>query len=127
MLPRHGELRGGDRYDRLSMAWVRADEWQVRQWEREDRAFARKANQGELSAPMVIADTTGSVRGVQSMVDGRHYDSKSSLRRHYRDAGVIEVGNEPVRKGPRYKDPHQERKIEGAIHKAFNRMGIPPV
>lgn len=130
MLPKHGELRGSDRYDRLSMAWVRADEWQARQWEREDRAFERLANQGDLCAPMIISDGMGKgVNGLKSQVNGLHYDSKSNLRKHYRDAGVVEVGNDPAgqRKGPRYRDPLKDRKIESAIHRAFNRTGIPPV
>ena len=41
----------------------------------------------------VIDDTMDPVR---SMVDGRHYDSKSALRAHYRASGVYEVGNDPV-------------------------------
>lgn len=41
----------------------------------------------------VIDDT---MAPVQSMVDGKKYDSKSALRRHYRAAGVYEVGNDPI-------------------------------
>ena len=40
----------------------------------------------------VIGDETD----VQSMVNGKRYSSKSKLRQHYRDAGVVEVGNDPV-------------------------------
>jgi hypothetical protein len=37
---------------------------------------------------------------VQSQRDGRMYDSKSALRRTYREAGVTEVGNDPPRNRP---------------------------
>lgn len=52
---------------------------------------------------------------IKSMVDGRVYTSKSALRRHYREAGVIEVGNE-INHTPKAEDPFQSdaylRKIE---------------
>lgn len=129
-LPRHGEARGCDRWDGPSKAWVRADEWQRRQWEREDRAFVRRANQGDLCAPMIIPDNCGGLNGVQSQVDGRHYDSKSSLRRHYRESGVVEVGNEPIRGRfwggkPPAKDPRERERRLSAIGRAFAAHDIP--
>lgn len=130
-LPKHGEARGSDRYDRPSMAWVRADEWQARQWDREDRIFAKRARQGEPCAPMVLSDGLG-VHGLQSQVDGKYYDSKSGLRRHYRQAGVVEVGNDvPATRfahGTKpAADPMKDRAQTQAIYKAFNRIGLPPV
>lgn len=129
MIPKHGELRGSDRWDRPSMAWVRADEWQRRQWEREDRIFAKAANQGELCAPMFITDGQGGINGLQSMLNGKHYDSKSNMRRHYRDEGATEVGNDPSIHRPqqRWRDPQQDKKIEAALGRAWNRVGLPPV
>ena len=132
MWPKHGDQRGGERYDRPSMAWVPADEWQRRQWEREDRVFAKAANQGELCCPSVISDNIGGVRGLQSQVDGRMYDSKSNLRRHYRQSGVIEVGGQvPTTRFWHGDKPRPDAKLEAgkerAIHRAFNRMGVPPV
>lgn len=132
-IPKHGETRGGERYDRPSFAWISADEWQARQWAREDRIFAKAACQGQPCAPMVLTDACGSsIEGLQSQADGKYYDSKSQLRKHYRDAGVIEVGNDVPKtrfihgdKPPR--DPMTDRRQEAAIHKAFNRLGIPPV
>ncbi len=132
MFPKNGELRGGERWDSASKAWCRADEWQRRQWAREDAVFARAANQGELTCPMIIRDSLG-LHGVQSQSDGKHYDSKRAMRKHYREAGVIEVGNDGQTEtrfihGPRApEDPHKERKQDRAIHYAFNRLGIPPV
>lgn len=90
-LVKHGEERGGERWDRLSAAWVSPEEWQRRQWAREDAAFARKANQGELTTPSVIFD---SMKPTQSMGDGKIYDSKSAMRAHYKRDGFIEVGND---------------------------------
>ncbi len=128
--PKHGELRNGDRYDRPSMAWVRADEWQRRQWDREEQVFQKRMRQGELCAPQVApSDTQGGIRGLKSMVDGRMYDSKSSMRRHYRERGVTEVGNDSslTRPPKRYVDPQQDKKIEAALGRAWDRVGLPPV
>jgi hypothetical protein len=122
---KHGELRNGERWDRLAGAWVRADEWQVRQWAREDAAFARKANQGELCAPMVIHD---SMRSLQSQVTGRYHDSKSALRREYREHGVLEVGNDvPKTKGAsKAVNPDAEhRAIEAALYRAKSELDVP--
>ena len=132
MFPKHGEQRGGERYDRPSFAWVRCDEWLRRHWEREDRIFAKRANQGQLCAPMILSDSLGGVNGVQSQADGQHYDSKSNLRRHYREAGVVEVGTDvPTTRffhGDKpLPDPDRKKKQEAAIGKAFNRIGLPPV
>lgn len=132
MVPKHGETRGEERYDRPSFAWIPADEWLRRHWEREDRIFAKRANQGELKTPMLISDSLG-LRGVQSQVDGREYDSKSNLRKHYRQSGVIEVGNDVCKTrflngtNKPTPDPARSKANERAIFKAFNRMEMPPV
>lgn len=71
--------------------------------------------------PMVIGD---SMTPVQSMLDGKLYDSKAALRATYKAAGVVEVGNDPAmyRKGPK---PRADRKaIKAAVHKAFSRAGL---
>lgn len=123
--PRNGDLRGSDRWDSASRAWVPAAEWQERQWAREDAAFARRANQGELQCPQVIFD---SMRSVQSQVDGRHYDSKSAIRRHYKQSGVIEVGNETSTSrwwgGKPAQDPHADRGREAAMRKFHQHLDI---
>ena len=79
MLHKHGEQRGSDRWDRPSMAWVRADQWQVRQWEREDRVFARKANQGQLTAPSIVTDGQGGINGIRSMKSGSSANGASAF------------------------------------------------
>jgi hypothetical protein len=127
LLPKNGEIRGGERWDSVSRAWVRADEWQQRQWAREDAAFARRANQGELSAPMVIGDTMK--RDLQSQVTGRIHDSKSALRREYREHGVVEIGNDvPKGRGPGYKRPEAEAKLtREALNRARQELDMPGI
>jgi len=44
-----------------------------------------------LPAPMLNMDSIGDLR---SMADGRVYSSKSALRRGYKAAGVVEVGDQ---------------------------------
>ncbi|MFQ8433483.1 hypothetical protein [Amaricoccus sp. W119] len=123
--PRNGDQRGSDRWDAASKAWVRADEWQARQWAREDRAFERRMNQGQLATPVVISDSQGGVRGVQSMLNGEMYDSKSNMRRHYRERGATEIGNDvPTERVSRKREP-DSAKIKDAIGRAFNRVGLP--
>ena len=89
-------------------------------------------NRSDLAAPMIIRD---SMDAVQSMLDGQLYDSKSNLRRTYKQAGVIEVGNDSS-----YTDTEKlrsqaptERKrqkqmakkhVEAAVGKALSRAGF---
>lgn len=116
-------------YSRADFTWLPRDEYERRRADREERAWRRKASQGELCAPMFISDSLG-VRGLQSQVDGNHYDSKSNLRRHYRDSGVIEVGDDVPKTrihGDGWKEPKAREKRMDAIGKAFNRVGLPTV
>jgi hypothetical protein len=53
--------------------------------------FQAATARSDLPHPMVISD---SLDGLQSMVDGQRYDSKSALRASYKRAGVMEVGND---------------------------------
>lgn len=71
--------------------------------------------------PSVIGD---SMAPVQSMLDGKIYDSKRTLRATYRAAGVTEVGNDPAiyRKKPK---PKADRSgIKAAVNRAFSRVGF---
>ena len=130
--PKNGEQRGEERWDAFSKAWVRADEWQERQWAREDAAFARKANQGELKCPMILRDT---MKPVQCQATGVWHDSKSELRKGYKRAGVIEVGNEfknrakagtlsRFRNGKPEVDPQDERRKDEAMAKFSQFLDI---
>lgn len=58
---------------------------------------------------------------VQSMLDGRMYDSKSALRATYRAAGVTEVGNDPARLRPRQKPKTSEKAVRDTVEKAAAR------
>jgi hypothetical protein len=89
-------------------------------------------NRSDLAAPMIIRD---GMDAVKSMLDGQMYDSKSRLRRTYKDAGVIEVGNDSS-----YTDPEKlrsqapterkrqkqasRRKVEAAVGKALSQAGF---
>jgi hypothetical protein len=109
------------KYDRVSFTWVSDEEMARRDAEREERAFQRRANQGELCTPMIIGD---SMKPTQSMGNGKVYDSKSAMRAHYKRDGWEEVGNDVPKTrfidGERVrKDPYlTKRAHEAAFGKA---------
>lgn len=75
----------------------------------------------DLPFPRIMSDV---MEPVQSMLDGKLYDSKSALRATYRAAGVVEVGNDPARLKPFKRPPIDRRKIKTTLEKAearFNR------
>lgn len=92
----------------------------------EELAFQRQTSQGQLCAPMVISDTQPAL---QSMTNGKHYDSKSEMRKEYKRAGVVEVGTEKQKPG---RDPYevkqkrekQRKEIKASLHRAHSRMGF---
>lgn len=53
----------------------------------------RGSRSSAVAAPYITCDGLG-LHGVRSMADGKFYDSKSTMRRHYKQAGVREIGNE---------------------------------
>ncbi len=55
------------------------------------RLYARGPRNHELAAPYVNIDT---IDALQSMVDGRVFESKSQLREHYKAHGVREIGTD---------------------------------
>lgn len=117
----------GKVYDRVSMTWLDRAEYARRHAVWEEAAFQRGGNQGDLATPMFIPDT---MRPVQSQTDGRVYDSKHMLRREYRRAGVVEVGNDAqhTRATPsRDERDREKKKLQASIGRAFDRAGIPPV
>jgi hypothetical protein len=71
--------------------------------------------------PMVIGDT---MAPVQSMLDGKLYDSKAALRATYRAAGVTEVGNDPAIYRRKAKPKPDRQAIKAAVNKAFSRAGF---
>lgn len=74
----------------------------------------------DLPMPMISFDTMEG--GVQSQVDGKIYTSKSALRRSYKAAGVVEVGNDPQRHRKFTKPPIDRKAIKTAVEKATARV-----
>jgi len=80
-------------------------------------------NRSELPGPNIIGDNMGAV---QSMLDGKFYDSKSALRKTYKQAGVTEVGNDSSILAPKpFKKPRPKREeVKASVRKAFSRAGM---
>jgi len=78
------------------------------------------AHRSTLAAPHLVTD---SMPPTQSMLDGKLYDSKSRLRRTYKAAGVIEVGNDVPMTPPAPKRPRRED-IKAAVGRAFSKAGL---
>ena len=78
-----------------------------------------------LPVPMLSLDT---MPETQSMLDGKMYTSKSELRKTYKAAGMIELGNEPMKE---FKRPERDRAGDrAAIERAINDVqngNAPPV
>lgn len=72
-----------------------------------------------LPAPMLLRD---SMEPVQSMLDGKMYDSKAALRATYKRAGVIEVGNDIPKPRPKYRT--DRKAVKAAVRKAASKMGF---
>jgi hypothetical protein len=78
-----------------------------------------------LCAPSVISD---SMPAIQSMVDGRMYDSKAAIRAGYREAGkrdgreYAEVGNDPARHKKFTRQPTDKKAISEAVHRAAQQF-----
>lgn len=118
------DLTAGKKFDRVSMTWLDASEYNRRMTDREERLFQKRCNQGELCAPMVIMD---GMKPVKSMTDGKTYDSKSSIRAEYRRAGVVEVGNDvPMKRDNPSRDERDagKKKRQAALGKALSRAGF---
>jgi hypothetical protein len=103
----------------------------VDQWPDNHREW-KIDNRSELAAPMIIRD---SMEPVKSMLDGQMYDSKRRLRRTYKEAGVIEVGDDKSYTNPEYmrrqapsevkrRKETQKKKVEAAVGKALSRAGF---
>uniref|UniRef100_E6VFM0 Uncharacterized protein n=1 Tax=Rhodopseudomonas palustris (strain DX-1) TaxID=652103 RepID=E6VFM0_RHOPX len=77
------------------------------------------AQRSDFPCPRIASDV---MEPVQSQLDGKIYDSKSALRRTYRAAGVIEVGNDPARLKPRKRQKVDDKAIAEAVDKAAARV-----
>jgi len=105
-------IRGRWIWDESKQALVPADEYQ--------RPQGKRSN---LTSPMVIGDT---MQPVQSMLDGKMYDSKSSLRATYKAAGVVEIGNDAsvTQPKPRARPKPDRKAVKETVSKAFSRAGL---
>lgn len=111
----------GKRLDRVTGTWLPEAEWLRITADREERAFQRRSSQGQLCAPAVIGD---GMPAVMSMTNGRHYDSKSQMRREYRRAGVDEVGNDVPMTKPKSDRKKRKADIKAALYRAHSRVGL---
>jgi len=96
----------------LDMPWLKRDRTPVKK-----RYRHKPDRRSDLPSPMVISDQVE----VKSMVDGKVYTSKSSLRKSYREKGYVEVGNEE-QKPPKRKSGRKG--IRESVEKAFAQTGI---
>lgn len=74
--------------------------------------------------PQVISDYAGKdINGIQSMADGKYYDSKSEYRRSLKEKGLVELGNDAptVGKGP--EASISERELKHDIKTAIEQLG----
>lgn len=104
-----------ERYCKVCGGWHQLDRWP-------HNCLPERPQRSDLPGPMVIRDT---MDPVQSMQDGKMYDSKRAMRAHYRRAGVIEVGDDPsvMDPKPRPLPPVDEAGINAAVETAFSQMG----
>lgn len=74
-----------------------------------------------LSVPMVNFDT---MDAVQSMTNGLYYDSKSAMRKEYKRAGVVEVGNDVPTEKPKTDHVARRKAIKASVGKAISQAGL---
>lgn len=115
------DLTAGKVFDRISMTWVDPAEHKARMEYFEELAFMRQGNQGELCTPMVITDGQ---KPLQSMTNGKIYDSKSEMRKEYKRAGVVEVGNDTPKEKPKVDWKAERKKREASLGKALSYHGF---
>lgn len=99
----------------MSYQWVTTGEG--RQVFRKVETLRPKSS--DLPCPMLALD---SMEPVQSMLDGKMYDSKAALRATYKAAGMVEVGNDPARLRPRKRAKPDRTAIKTAVEKAKARF-----
>jgi hypothetical protein len=106
-----------ERFCRSCKEWHKIDEWPV-------ECFPRRAHSAsDLPTPQFITDT---MEPVQSQLDGQMYDSKAALRATYKQAGVVEVGNDSsvIDPKPAPKIKPDRKQISETVDKALSRAGF---
>lgn len=106
-----------ERLCRVCREWHDVEEWP------EGCFRVPTVNRSELSAPMLALDT---MKPVQSMLDGKMYDSKSKLRATYKQAGMVEVGNDSSVTDPKPPKTQKVKRedVKASVGKAFSRAGL---
>lgn len=121
------DLTKGKKFCRVSQTWLEPKEHARRYADYEERVFQKQPSQGELCAPMLLRDGMDTI---QSMTNGKYYDSKSELRKEYRRAGVVEVGNEcnELRAMPGKKrkevNERREKEVRAAVETSLSQAGF---
>lgn len=114
----------GKKFCRVSLTWLDAAEHDRRTAIYEEMAFQRQTRQGELTTPMIIGD---GMKPVQSMTNGLMYDSKSEIRKEYKRAGVVEVGNDVQTKRATPSRDEKDRvknARKASVGRALSRAGF---
>lgn len=108
-----------ERFCRVCESWHNVEAWPS------DCYKPRSEARSGLAVPYFICD---SMDETQSMLDGKYYTSKSELRATYKAAGMIELGNEPMKDFVR---PERDRAGDrAAIERAIDQVAagnVPPV
>lgn len=103
-----------ERYCKTCRGWHPPSDWPAECWQ------PKRVARGDFPLPLLNRD---GMDPIQSMLDGQMYDSKSALRRTYKAAGVIEVGND----GPMASPPPRmgdAKAREAAAVSAMKRTGL---
>jgi len=75
-------------------------------------------------AAYVQTDCMGEgAQGIQSMADGKLYDSKSAYRRSLKEKGLVELGNDAPTKGKGPEASISERELKHDIKTAIEQLG----
>ena len=90
--------------------WHRLDEWPAECIQKQESKAA------SLPVPMLNSDALS--KPLQSMATGNWHDSKSAMRREYREKGFVEIGNEKIRQRPEQKDSR------AAVVRAAKQAGL---
>lgn len=91
-----------ERFCRVCSNWHDLDAWPS-----ECVPVRPQAQSDSLPVPNFISDY---IDPIQHPIDGKFYSSKSTFSRITREAGAIEVGNDPARLRP-YTPPKTDRKV----------------
>lgn len=106
-----------ERFCKQCREWHPLDNWPVSCCE------AREVARSSLPGPMLIKD---GMDPVKSMLDGKMYDSKAALRATYKEAGVIEVGDDKsvTNPQPRKKPKVDRTQVRQSVSKALSQAGF---